>query len=72
METLLTVIAILFLLLLFALVVATLINTITEIKANKNIGKHNDKVEYILEVTEVGEIKLHKKNRGGGFNYRQF
>lgn len=61
---------ILFILLALILVIA-LINQVNELK-QVNIPKKRVTKQYLLEVNELGEIKIREKNPGGGFKYRQF
>lgn len=66
MEIIIGVVAGCFILLVFAVLFVNLVNTIFEIKATKNNSKRRETRQYILEVSDVGEIKLKKINRGGG------
>lgn len=60
---------ILFVLTTIVLVIA-LINQVNELK-QVSIPKKRTTHTYILEVNEVGEIKIRKYNVGGGIKYKQ-
>lgn len=57
--------------LLFVVLVIALLNQVNELK-QVSIPKKTIKKQYILEVNEVGEIKIREKNPGGGIHYQQF